>query len=160
MYNRKSKVSAIFAIMTAVLLIGFMVLLPFLRYDTEEGNGFAAFFIYYFSMFGYPTIYASSISFVIVALIFGIKMLKQQSRQKLISFNVRMLITTCILLPFLAAGLTASFGLIFQSELKLFPTICTIVVSVAYVVCLITQIVTIVVLKKSPEEIEPTLSEL
>ena len=136
-----------------------MILLPFLRYDTEEGNGLAAFFAYYFSIFGYPIIYASAISFVIVALIFGIKMLKQQSRDRLIFFNVRMLITTCVLLPFFAAGLIASVGLILQSELGLFPTIYTIAVSIVYIICLITQIVTIVILKRSPEESEPTVSE-
>ena len=152
MYNRKSKTSAILAIITAVLLIGLMVLLPFLQYNVQEGNGLAAFFIVLFSVFGYAIIYAGAISFVIVALIFGIKMLKQQSRKKLISFNVRMLVTTCVLLPFLAVGLIGSSGLIFQSTLKLFPTIYTIIVSLAYIACLITQIVTIVVLKKSPEE--------
>ncbi len=105
MYNKKSKTSAILAIITAVLLIGFMILLPFLRYNVEDGNGLAAFFAVLFSVYGYPVIYASALSFVIVALIFGIKMLKQQSRNKLISFNTRMLIATCVLLPFLAVGL-------------------------------------------------------
>ena len=152
MYNRKSKISAILAIITAVLLIGFMVMLPFLHYNIDEGNGLAAFFIILFSIFGYAIIYASAISFTIVALIFGIKMLKQQSRKKLISFNVRMLITTCVLLPFLAVGLIGSSGLIFQSTLRQFPTVYTIVLSVTYIADLITQIVTIVLLKKSPEE--------
>ena len=152
MYNRKSKTSAILAIITAILLIGFMVLLPFLRYNAEENNALAAFFIIFFSIFGYAIFYAGAISFTIVAFVFGVKMLKQQSRKKLISFNVRMLITTCVLLPFLAVGLIGSSGLIFQSTLKLFPTIYTIVVSLAYIAVLITQIVTIVVLKKSPEE--------
>ena len=152
MYNRKSKTSAILSIITAVLLIVLMVLLPFLQYNVDEGNGLAAFFIVIFSIFGYAIIYAGAIPFVIVALIFGIKMLKQQSREMLISFNVRMLITTCVLLPFLAVGLIGSSGLIFQSTFKLFPTIYTILVSLAYIACLITQIVTIVVLKKSPEE--------
>ena len=151
MYNRISKVSAIFAIITAVLLIAFMVLLPFLRYDVEKGNGLAAFFIFLFSFFGYAIIYASAIPFVIVALVFGIKMLKQQSRKRLISFNVRMLIATCVLLPFLALGLIGSSGSILQSKLGLVPVIYTVVVSAFYIACLITQIATIVILKKSPE---------
>ena len=159
MYNRKSKISAIFAIITAILLIGFMVLLPFLQYDVGEGNGLAAVFITLFYILGCMPIYAGSIAFVIVALVFGIKMLKQQSRKKLISFNVRMLITTCVLLPFLAVGLIICSGLIFQSTLELFPTIYTIVVSSAYIAGLITQIVTIVVLKKSPEESVSTVTE-
>ena len=152
MYNKKSKVSAILAVITAVLLIGFMILLPFLRYDVENGNGFAAFFIFIFSFFSYAIIYASAIPFVIVALVFGIKMLKQQSRKMLISLNVRLLITTCVLLPFLAAGIIGGSGSIFQSKFEQFPMIYTIVMAVFYVSCLIAQIVTIVVLKKSPEE--------
>ena len=159
MYNRKSKTSAILAIITAVLLIGFMILLPFLKYNTEEGNALAAFFIVLFSLFGYAVIYVSAIPFAIVALVFGIKMLKQQSRERLISFNVRTLITTCILLPFLAAGLILSSGSIFQSKFELFPIIYTIAVAVSYITCLISQIVTIVVLKKSPGESASTISE-
>ena len=150
MYNRKSKISAILAIITALLFIGFMILLPFLRYDMKDGNGFAAFFIFLFSMYGYAIICAAAIPFVIVAFVFGIKMLKQQSRKRLISFNVRLLITTCVLLPVFAVGIFGS-GLIFQSTFGLFPIIYTIVISIAYVACLITQIITIVILKKSPE---------
>ena len=152
MYNRKSKVSAILAIITAGLLIGFMILLPFLPNNIGEENGLAIFFIVLFSIFGYAIIYASAIPFAIVALIFGIKMLKQQSRKRLISFNIRMLITTCVLLPFLAVGVIGSIGSILQSKIGPFPIIYTVVVAVAYLACLITQIVTIVVLKKSPEE--------
>ena len=159
MYNRKSKVSAIFALITAVLLIGFMILLPFLPHNLGEENGLAIFFIFLFSIFGCAAIYASAIPFTIVALIFGIKMLKQQSRKKLISFNVRMLIATCVLLPFLAVGVIGSSGTIFQSKLGVFPMIYTIVVSVAYIACLIAQISTIIVLKKSPEESVSTVSE-
>ena len=151
MYNRKSKVSAILAIITAVLLIGFMVLLPFLPNNVGEENGLAVFFIVLFGLFSYAIIYASAIPFTIVALIFGIKMLKRQSRKMLISFNVRLLITTCVLLPFLAVGVTGSIGTILQSKLGLFPMIYTVVVSTFYIACLITQITTIVVLKKSPE---------
>lgn len=150
MYNRKSKVSAILAIITAVLLVGLMVLLPFLPNNVGEENGLAVFFIVLFSLFGYAIIYASAIPFAIVALIFGIKILKQQSRERLISFNVRMLIATCVLLPFLAAGVIGSIGSILESKLGSFPMIYTVAVSVAYIACLITQIVTIVVLKKSP----------
>ena len=151
MYNRKSKVSAILAIITAALLIGFMILLLFLPNNIGEENGLAVFFIVLFSFFGYAIIYASAIPFVTVALIFGIKMLKQQSRKRLISFNVRMLITTCVLLPFLAVGVVGSIGTILQSNLGLFPMIYTVVVSAFYIACLITQIATIVILKKSPE---------
>ena len=152
MYNRKSKTAAILALITAVLLIGFMIMLPFSRYDTEGGNGFAAFFIFLFSFFGYIVIYASAIPFTIVALIFGLKMLRTQSRDALISLNTRMLIATCVLLPFLAAGIFGSAGSIFQSELGQLPIVYTIIVAVSYFACLLAQIVTIVALKKSPKE--------
>ena len=159
MYNRKSRVSAILGIITAVLLIGLMVLLPFLPNNVGAENGFAVFFIILFSLFGYAIIYASAIPFAIVALIFGIKMLKQEARKRLISFNVRMLIATCVLLPFLAVGVIGSVGSILESKIGLFPIIYTVIAAVAYIACLITQIVTIVVLKKSPEENVLTVSE-
>ena len=154
MYNKKSIASAILAIVTALLLIGLMILLPLLQYNSEEGNGFAAFFIVLFSLFGYMILYAGAIPFSIVALIFGIKMLRQQSRNRLISYNIRMLIATCILLPVLAVGVIGSSGMIFQTDSNLFPTIYTVVVSITYIACLIAQITTIVTLKKSPEENE------
>lgn len=159
MYNKKSKTSAILAIITAGLLIGLMILLLFLKYDVKEDNFFAAFFVVLFSLFGYAIVYVSAIPFVIVALVFGIKMLKQQSRQKLISFNKRLLIATCILLPFLAVGLIGSSELTSQSKLGLFPPIYIIIVALAYFICLITQIVTIIVLKKLPAESAPNAQE-
>ena len=151
MYNRKSKTSGILAIVTAVLLIGFMVLLPFLLYNTQL-EGLEALLIIFTFIFGFLPLYASAVPFVIVALIFGIKMLKQQARKKLISYNVRMLITTCVLLPLLAWGMISSIEVITKSALGLFPVIYTIVTALAFIAGLITQIVTIVVLKKSPEE--------
>ena len=159
MHNKKSKIAAILVLVTAVLMIGFMILLPFSPYDTDEGNGFAAFFILLFSFFGYAVIYASAIPFTIVALVFGVKMLKAQSREVLISLNTRMLITTCVLLPFLAAGIFGSSGSIFQSKLGALPIVYTIIVAVAYFACLIAQIITIVTLKKSPEKSTRKVSE-
>ena len=159
MYNKISKVSAILTIVSAVFVIGIMVLLPLLLFNTEL-EGLAAPFVLIFSLiFGYLPLYAGAVPFVIVGLIYGSKMLKQQSRQKLISFNVRMLITTCVLLPFIAFGLTSSRELFFQSTFGLFPLIYTVVTALAYVAGLITQIVIIVVLKKSHEESEPTATE-
>lgn len=150
MYNRKSKVSAVLAIVTAVLLIGLMVLIPFLQYKQSEGDniGIVLSIIIIF-IFGYPLIYVSSFAFAIVALVFGVKMLIQQSCDKLISYNVRMLIATFVLAPFLALGLAIGSGIIFQSTLGLFPIIYIIAIAVAYVACFIAQIVTIIVLRKS-----------
>ena len=98
------------------------------------------------------SIYASAIPFAIVALIFGIIMLKQQSRKKLISYNVRLLIATCVLLPFIAIGLFIISEMLFNSTLGVFPIIYTILLALAYIASLVTQIVAIVLLKKSPEE--------
>ena len=152
MYNRKSKASAILAIVTAVLFVGFMVLLPFLMTGAGDNYGFAAIFVVMFGILGYIPIYLSAVAFVIVALIFGIKMLKQQSREKLISYNVRMLITTCVLLPFLIIGVVVSAALIFAPGIGLVSTIYFAVLALAYIGGLAAQIVAIVLLKKSPEK--------
>ena len=154
MYNKKSKGSAILTVIAAVLVIGLMILLPFLLYNTQlEGLDVLA--IILSLLYGFLPMYLSGVSYVIVGLIFGSKMLKQQLRKKLISFNVRMLITTCVLLPFLALGVGMFWALITQSSLGLFPIIYTIITVLAYFASLIAQIVAIVVLKKSPEETEP-----
>lgn len=153
MYNAKSKVSAVLAIVTALLLIGFMIMLPLLQYKAEGENGLAISLTLIIVMaYGYPLVYASSIPFVIVAIIFGIKMLKQQSRKKLISLNVRMLITSIVLTPFLAAGLMLTSSLTSLSTLGLFPVIYVIIMAAAYAVGIISQIVAIILLKKSPAE--------
>lgn len=152
MYNKKSRTSAILVIITAVLLIGFMILLRFLQYKGDGANWQDGFAVVFIVIFGYPLIYASSISFSIVAIVFGILMLKQRFRKKLISSNVRMLIATCVLLPFIAVGMYMASQMIFKSTLGVFPIIYAVTTWVAYIAGLIALIVTIVLLKKSPEE--------
>ena len=163
MYNKKSKASAILTVITAVLLIGLMILFLFLSPKVEDegdlGEGLGAVFSMLFFILGCIPLYAGALSFVIVALVFGGKMLKQQSRNKLISFNVRQLITTCVLLPFILVGLVICSPLLATSTLGILPIIYTIVTALAYVGSLITQIATIVVLKKSPEETDPTTEQ-
>ena len=160
MYNRKSKISAILAILTALLIIGFLVMLPLLKYEQGEGdNAGAVIGLILIIIYGYPLIYASAIPFAIVALIFGIKMLRQQSRKRLISLNVRMLITTCVLLPFLIVGFVMGSAMVFHSTLGLFPPIYVIVTSISYIAGLIAQIAAIIILKKSPEESAPAVPE-
>lgn len=157
MYNKKSRVSAILLIVAAALLLGFMILLPNLQYQMEEGDnlgtGLALIFLI---IYGYPIVYLGAIPFVIVALVFGIKMLRQQDRKRLVSLNVRMLIASLVLLPVLAVGFNMARMMVFNSTLGLFPTIYAIASAVIYVACPVTQIVTIILLKKSPEE---TVSE-
>ena len=151
MYNKKSRISAILALANAALFIGFMIIFSTLKYSAEGGLS-AAFFIFLFGAYGSVLVYVSSIPFVLVSLIFGVKMLLQKSREKLISFNKRLLIATCVLLPFIALGLIYVADLFLMSAIGQFPGIYTFFIGALYVVGLITQIVTIVVLKKSPEE--------
>ena len=158
MYNKKSKTAAILTIITAVLLVGFMVLLPFALSKTDL-EGWAAIAAIFAFLFGFLPLYASALPFVIVGLVFGIKMLKQQSRKKLISYAARMLITACVLLPLLTWGLIGNSPLIFNSKMAPFPAIYMVVTATAYAVGLISYIVTIIVLKKSPEESDPTVTE-
>lgn len=157
MYNRKSRVSAILTIVAAVLLIGLMVMLPFLQYYSGDSEGLGEAIgivvtLVIVLVVGYGLTYVSSIPFVIVGVVFSILMFRQQSRKKLISYNVRMLITTCVLLPFLVIGLTVASEMIFSSTLGVFPIIYTAVVGLAYLASLVMQIVTIILLKKSPDE--------
>lgn len=160
MYNKKSKASAILVIVTALLLVGFMVMLRFLQYDVAEDDGLGVgIAVIVIVIFGYPPLYVCSSIFAIVAVVFGIRMLKQQSRKKLISFNVRMLITTCVLLPLFAVALSITGAMIFQSTMGIWPIVYTIIAASTYIIGLITQIVTIILLKKSPEEGEPTTTE-
>ena len=160
MYNSKSKGSAILTIVAAVLLAGFLILLPFLRIKVDEnvaGAGFAAFFGTLFGIYGYVAIFLSGTPFFIVALIFGVKMLREQQQDKLISLNVRMLIAALILLPFLVVGGMLGSVLILGSQLGLLPLIYAIVIAIIYLAAIVSQIVAIVALKKPPKENSATL---
>ena len=162
MYNKKSKASAILTICAAALLIGLMVMLPCLKMDAgdtdDAGAAVGAVFAMLIFILGCLPLYASSIAFSIVGLIFGIKMLKEQGRQQLISLNKRVLIATCVLFPILAIGLILSSTLIFSSTLGQLPIIYTFVAVVVYLAALIAQIVAIVILKKSPEETDSAVA--
>ena len=160
MYNKKSRVSAILAIVTAALLIGLMIMVPNLQYKQGEGDNLGtAFALILIIIYGYPILYLGAIPFSVVGLVFGIKMLIQQSRKKLISLNVRMLITSCVLLPVLIVGLIIASNFVFHSVLGLFPIIYVVVASIAYIGGLAAQIVAIILLKKSPEESEQAITE-
>ena len=171
MYNKKSKASAILAIITAVLLLVLMILLPFLLLnveiadnpdaDTGEGIGtaFAVLFGVVFAIIGYIVFYVSAIPFVIVGLVYGIRILKQQSRAKLIAHNRSLLIAACVLLPFLVVGMILSGLLILNSAFGVFPIIYLVIVALVYLASLIAQIVVIGQLKRMPEEVAPTAVE-
>ena len=149
MYEKKVKITAISAIVAAGLLVGLMIILPFLITNNAQTNGFAVFFMFVVSMFGDIAVYASAISFVIVAIVFSTRLLKTQSLEMLISYNKRLLIATYVLLPFLAAGMIANGGFIYPSKLGLFPLVYTIVASIAYLTCLIAQILSMSALKST-----------
>ena len=154
MYNKKSKASALLTIITAILIIGYMVMLPILLSSSEMEFGEVIAILLIGMVVGLLPLYASAIPFAIVGLIFGPKMLKQQSRQKLISLNTRMLITTCVLLPVMVWGVFSNIDLVSQSKMGVFPVIYVVVMALGYVAALVAQIVALVLLKKSPEESE------
>ena len=158
MYNRKSKVSAITAIVASALMFGFMILLVTMPINLEK-FGWGAIFVLLVVIGAYAIIFVSALPFAIVSLVFGIRMLKQQSRQKLISHNISVLITSCVLLPFLAIGVYVGVGVILGATLELIPLIYTIVLGCAYVTNLISSIVCLILLKRSPEEPAPPAQE-
>ena len=157
MYNKISKGSAIVHVLTAVLLVGLMILFIFLEPEVSEaggdlGEGIGAAFSVLFFLIGCIPLYLSAFSYTIVAVVFGSKMFKEQSRQKLISYNKRPMIAAFVLLPFFLIGLFLASALFSYSTLGMFSVLYTIVTVVAYIAGIITQIVTIAKLKKSPEE--------
>ena len=156
MYNKISKGSAIVHIVTAVLLVGLMILFIFLQPQVEEGGdlgeGIGAAFSVLFFLIGCIPLYLASFSYTIVSVVFGAKMFKEQSRHKLILFNRRPLIAACVLLPFFAVGLFLASALFADSTLGVFPILYAIVTALAYLASIITQIVTLSKLKKSPED--------
>lgn len=162
MYNKKSKASAILTIIAAALVLGMMILLPFLQPEIEADNetaaGIGTVFALLFFILGCMPLYLSALPFSIVGLVFGSKMMKAQDRQNLISLNKRMLITTCVLLPVLVVGLALSSAIIFNSSMGLLPVIYIVVMAIVYIAALIAQIAAIVTLKKLPYEVAPTAS--
>ena len=145
--NRKTKISAISALATAGILVGLMIMIPFLISNTAETNGLAVFFMFIVGALGDIAVYASAVSFTVVALVFAIRILTTADTDKQRSYNKRILIAACVLLPFLAVGIISNAGLIYPSKLGLFPLIYTIIVAVAYAACLIAQIVSLAALK-------------
>ena len=158
MYNKKSKLSAILTIITAILVLVYVVMLPILLTSTEMEWSEVIALILFGLIIGFLPLYASAIPYIIVAFVFGGKMSKQQDRKKLISHNVSMLIATCVLLPFLALGLFTTSATVPQT-FGVFPVIYAVVTALSYVASLIAQIVTITKLKKMPDETEPTVIE-
>ena len=154
MYNRLSRASAISAVVAAVLMFGFLIMLPILGVDWQE-FGIGIIFVMAFVIIAYILIYLSALPFAIVALVFGIKMLKQQSRKKLIAHNKSVLIATCVLLPFLAFSIIYGINFTFAARVNLTALLYTVLLGCAYLASLITSIVSLVLLKKAPEQTSP-----
>ncbi|MCH5158211.1 MAG: hypothetical protein J1F33_03330 [Clostridiales bacterium] len=155
MYNKISRASGILLIVAAALFIGFLIKIPLVNFDTDENALGILLFVLLFGPYGMIIAYIGSVPFVICAIIFGILMLKQKSRQKLISLNKRILIANCVLLPFVAIGLAYHFLLFSFSAIDVLMIILTVAATLIYVACVVTPIVTMVLLKKSPEESAP-----
>lgn len=156
MYNKKSKATAALAIVTALLLVGMMVLMPFLLQNTELEGGDLFGNILGFILFGFIPLYAGAAPFALVALIFGIVILKTKSRKSLIYSNVKLLVASLVLAPPLTLGLIVGRGFISTSAFGAFPVVYVVATALSYLAGIVTQIVTIVILKKSPEEPSPT----
>ena len=152
MYNKKSKVSAILSLVAPALVFGLLVLCPILlRYTAIEGLAILALILT--TVWGFLPLYFGGIAFVATSFAFGGKMIKGQSRKKLIYYNVSMLIASTVLLPFLAIGIFLNSALIAESVLGVVPIIYVVITALAYLAAWVNYIVTIVRLKKSPEEI-------
>ena len=154
MYNRLSKASGISAIIAAALMFGFLIMLPILGVDLQE-FGIAAIFVVIFVIIAYVLIYLSAIPYFIVALVFGIRILKQQDRKKLIAYNKSLLIAACVLLPFLAFSIIFGINFTFAARVNLTALLYTVLLGCAYLASLITSIVSLVLLKKAPEQTPP-----
>ena len=154
MYNRKSMASAISAIIASALMFGLMIMLPILGVDWQK-FGLAAILVIIAVISAYVLIYLSALPFAILALVYGIRMLKEQSRQKLIAYNKSVLIATCVLLPFLALSVGYGLAITFAAKLDVIALSYTVLTACAYLACLVSSIVSLVLLKKSPEEVVP-----
>ena len=151
MYNKKSKVSAILTIVTALLLVGLMILLPILL-NHSELEGWEVLALIFGLIYGFLPLYVGSFIYVIVAFILGGKMRKEQDRDKLISFNKRMLIAGLVLLPFIALGTYLCSAVIAASALGVIPVIYVVITAIAYVATIVANIVAMSALKKMADE--------
>lgn len=157
MYRKKSIFSAVVAIVTIVMLVGLMVLIPNCKVQETEGNnalGIAIGLAIFVVPFGYPATYITSVVFCIVALVFSIKMLKSDEQDKLIHYNVSMLITSLVLSPLFLLEMLLMSMILFNSQLGVFPKLYVFALGIVYLTGIIAQIISIVILKKAPSESE------
>ena len=171
MYNKKAKVSAILIIASIALFLALIVLIPiafcfpdgprvqaFLSdpggYTRSAIKGVWAMFIWihYILWPNFWPMYIGAIIFVVVGLIFGIMMLKQQRRNKLIRYNVVTLVTIFLALPLLAFHVFMTFIMVSMGTLGIFYFGFGVSCALCYIAAIVAQIVTIVRLRRSSKE--------
>lgn len=148
MNNLISKIIGMWTLVTAALLIAFMASVPFMQMNIDGATLGTAFILLLFAQYGNILIYVSEVPFVIVAVIFGIKMIIKTDPDRLFSLHKRMLITAFVLAPFVALGL-AYVIILFTSTENRAPSLFPIAVAAVYGICLIAQIVGMIIQKKS-----------
>ena len=151
MFIKISRMSAILLLISAVLLVGFLVMLPNLQFQDSEKEDMLGFAIA-MVILGLPLTYGASVIFTIIALILGILLLTKKTRKKLVGLNIGALVVSLVLLPAFAFALYIVGQLLVNSQLGAFPILYTILVALVYLMGIVTQIVTIARLKKAPEE--------
>ena len=162
MYNKKSRISAILIITAAALLLGLMVLMHVAFAGKNPTAGEVVSVFVYMLYFFWP-IYLGAFAFVVVGLIFGIKVLKQQRRKKLIRYNVATLITTFLAMPLLMFDCALAVDTLrFDVQIgrtsaqNVLYVIFAVITTLCYLAALVAQIVAIVRLRRSPKEDDST----
>ena len=153
MYKKKTIASAISSIIASALIFGLMIMFAMMPLNLEQ-FGLAAIFVLLFIFGAYVLIFVSALPFAIVTLVYGIRLLKQPSRKKLIAHNKSVLAAALVLLPFLAIGVFGGITMVTASEFDLIPIVYLVLAGCAYLACIVTSIVSLVLLNKSPEEVE------
>ena len=143
----KSKLSGILVILAALLLIGFAFSYRFM--DIKEIDLGGAFLLFFFGGYAFIIIFASAGLFALIAIIFGIKILRAQSNERLISLNKRLFIAEFVLAPFVGVGLAYAGMLYTMSTGGLVLGTLTFASVAAYGLSMIFNIGTIIALKRA-----------
>ena len=140
------KLSGFVSVVTALLFIGFIIMFALLKYEPQEDEalGFALFFII-FGGYGMIIVYASQIPFILVTLIIGIKLLRADDGDKIVSLNKKLLIACIVLALFVGVGLYY-VGILFFGlhAISLFSGIYVVVAAAAYLACIVTSVVSMI----------------
>ena len=153
MYNKKSRVSAILALATAVLFIVLMsAFYPII--NTSKGRDIGAVLaLLIFGQYGTIIFYSGAGATTLVTAICGLVMLFAKSRKRLISCNRSVKLWLAVLLIPTAVGLF--FVGYFFYMFKLSEYIVLVVLALAaYLACIVVSFITSARLKRMPAESE------